>query len=275
MIVTPSCNASALSLRANRTPDSNKIFVGGLAPTVMMAEFRKYFENFGGVVDAVVMFDRHTQRSRGFGFVTFQEDSVVHRIMRSTHEINGKIVEVKRAEPKESRNNRASRGEISGGPPPEAWGAEPAPFSGAPRAQPFGPGRGPTAGYGAENSFPYGSNGAAHFLGANTGTYGQTPYGYSGYGYNAQLYAAPTYGSGRGAQTYSAGTGTAAGSFAGPLPPQVNYPLHGQDGHSQYAQAEYITSDSLRNQQHAQHQVHMQAQQIPQVGEEVYRAQLY
>ena len=30
-----------------------------------------FFEQFGAVLDSVVMFDRETQRSRGFGFITF------------------------------------------------------------------------------------------------------------------------------------------------------------------------------------------------------------
>src|SRR5690349_8554647 len=50
--------------RAARLTELNKIFVGGLAPSVTVAEFKEYFENFGAVVDAVVMFDRQTQRSR-------------------------------------------------------------------------------------------------------------------------------------------------------------------------------------------------------------------
>lgn len=54
--------------------DSKKIFVGGLAPTVTEQDFRRYFQEFGRTTDAVVMMDRDTQRSRGFGFVTFEEE---------------------------------------------------------------------------------------------------------------------------------------------------------------------------------------------------------
>ena len=56
---------------------TKKIFVGGLAPTVDESVFRLYFERFGEVEDAVVMYDHDNKRPRGFGFITFAaEDSV-------------------------------------------------------------------------------------------------------------------------------------------------------------------------------------------------------
>ena len=44
-----------------------KIFVGGLASDVTEKEFGDYFSKFGIVKDAVVMVDRNTGSSRGFG----------------------------------------------------------------------------------------------------------------------------------------------------------------------------------------------------------------
>ena len=32
-----------------------------------------FFEQFGALLDSVVMFDRETKNSRGFGFVTFED----------------------------------------------------------------------------------------------------------------------------------------------------------------------------------------------------------
>mmetsp|Transcript_1535 Transcript_1535/g.3815 ORF Transcript_1535/g.3815 Transcript_1535/m.3815 type:complete len:164 (-) Transcript_1535:1-492(-) len=51
--------------------DSRKLFVGGLPPDVTQAEFKTFFAQFGELLDAVVMFDRESHRSRGFGFVTY------------------------------------------------------------------------------------------------------------------------------------------------------------------------------------------------------------
>ncbi|KAI7729818.1 hypothetical protein M8C21_002717 [Ambrosia artemisiifolia] len=81
---------------------TKKIFVGGLASTVTESDFKKYFDQFGGITDVVVMYDQNTQRPRGFGFITFDSEEEVDRVLIKTfHELNGKMVEVKRAVPKE------------------------------------------------------------------------------------------------------------------------------------------------------------------------------
>lgn len=66
-------------------------------------EFGDYFTQFGAVKDAVVMVDRNTGSSRGFGFITFEKEETVDKVTKQEHEIHGKFVEVKRAEPREAR----------------------------------------------------------------------------------------------------------------------------------------------------------------------------
>ncbi|KAF4381237.1 hypothetical protein G4B88_015503 [Cannabis sativa] len=81
---------------------TRKIFVGGLASTVTESDFKKYFDQFGMITDVVVMYDHNTQRPRGFGFITYDSEEAVDRVLHKTfHELNGKMVEVKRAVPKE------------------------------------------------------------------------------------------------------------------------------------------------------------------------------
>ncbi|XP_010270160.1 PREDICTED: heterogeneous nuclear ribonucleoprotein 1-like isoform X2 [Nelumbo nucifera] len=81
---------------------TKKIFVGGLASTVTESDFKKYFEQFGTITDVVVMYDHNTQRPRGFGFITYDSEEAVEKVLLKTfHELNGKMVEVKRAVPKE------------------------------------------------------------------------------------------------------------------------------------------------------------------------------
>ncbi|KAL3850940.1 hypothetical protein ACJIZ3_012822 [Penstemon smallii] len=81
---------------------TKKIFVGGLASTVTENDFKTYFDQFGTITDVVVMYDHNTQRPRGFGFITYDSEEAVDKVLFKTfHELNGKMVEVKRAVPKE------------------------------------------------------------------------------------------------------------------------------------------------------------------------------
>lgn len=77
----------------------NKIFVGGLAPVTTNESMNAYFSQYGPC-DCVVMMDRQTGRSRGFGFCTFETAEEAQFVMQSTPLIDGKAVECKLCEPK-------------------------------------------------------------------------------------------------------------------------------------------------------------------------------
>ena len=47
-----------------------KIFVGGLAWGTKRDTLKRYFDQFGEILEAVVITDRITGRSKGYGFVT-------------------------------------------------------------------------------------------------------------------------------------------------------------------------------------------------------------
>lgn len=50
-----------------------KVFVGGLSPSSTPGVLREYFGQYGRILDAAVLADGPTKRSRGFGFVEFAE----------------------------------------------------------------------------------------------------------------------------------------------------------------------------------------------------------
>ncbi|KAI4366566.1 hypothetical protein MLD38_022427 [Melastoma candidum] len=50
-----------------------KVFVGGLAWETPTEEMRKYFEQFGEILEAVIINDKVTGKSKGYGFVTFRD----------------------------------------------------------------------------------------------------------------------------------------------------------------------------------------------------------
>ncbi|KAL6959785.1 hypothetical protein U1Q18_039940 [Sarracenia purpurea var. burkii] len=50
-----------------------KVFVGGLAWETQSETLRRHFEQYGEILEAVVITDKHTGRSKGYGFVTFRD----------------------------------------------------------------------------------------------------------------------------------------------------------------------------------------------------------
>ncbi|OAY23076.1 hypothetical protein MANES_18G049700v8 [Manihot esculenta] len=96
---------------------TKKIFVGGLSSSLTEEQFHNYFQRFGKIVDVVVMQDPLTNRPRGFGFVTYDSEESVEKVMLNNfHDLYGRLVEVKRAVPKEgisgSNNNRVAKGGV-------------------------------------------------------------------------------------------------------------------------------------------------------------------
>ncbi|CAM0905262.1 unnamed protein product [Alopecurus aequalis] len=90
---------------------SKKVFIGGLRDNITEEEFRAYFEAFGTVTDVVVIYDSMTSRSRGFGFVTFDSEEAVRKVMgQSFHDLKGARVEAKIAIPKDAQYSRHGRG---------------------------------------------------------------------------------------------------------------------------------------------------------------------
>lgn len=81
---------------------SKKVFVGGLSATTDTDDLNEYFSKFGKVQESMLLYDKQTNRHRGFAFVTFEtEDAAEAVVQKHFHEIKSKIVECKVAQPKE------------------------------------------------------------------------------------------------------------------------------------------------------------------------------
>ncbi|XP_045449457.1 heterogeneous nuclear ribonucleoprotein A1-like [Melitaea cinxia] len=81
---------------------TRKIFIGGLDYRTTDASLKKFYEQWGEIVDVVVMKDPQTKRSRGFGFITYSHSHMVDDAQRNRpHKIDGRVVEPKRAVPRD------------------------------------------------------------------------------------------------------------------------------------------------------------------------------
>ncbi|KAL1820689.1 hypothetical protein ACET3Z_015558 [Daucus carota] len=56
-----------------------KLFVGGLAWETQSPTLHSYFRQFGEILEAVVITDKNTGRSKGYGFVTFRDPESAKR----------------------------------------------------------------------------------------------------------------------------------------------------------------------------------------------------
>ena len=85
-----------------------KLFVGGLPFSMTEDELNDAFAAHGKVASAVIIKDRDTGRSKGFGFVEFENDEegkAAEKALNGT-ELGGRSITVNEARPKEDRPRR-------------------------------------------------------------------------------------------------------------------------------------------------------------------------
>jgi len=138
----------------------SKLFIGGLARHTDENALRQKFEEFGAVEEAVVVKDRDTGRSRGFGFVRYGQEADADAAITAMNniEFDGRTIRVDKA------SERGSGGGGGG----------------------FGGGRGGGGGYGGRGG-GYGGggySGGGGYGGGRDGGYGGQQGGYGGGGYS-------------------------------------------------------------------------------------------
>ncbi|KAK6843494.1 hypothetical protein PG990_004627 [Apiospora arundinis] len=107
----------------------SKLFIGGLAWHTEDTTLRQKFEEFGAIEEAVVVKDRDTGRSRGFGFVRYSQDADAQKAIAAMNnvEFDGRTIRVDRASDTGPRGGGGGRGGFSarGG-----YGQAPMPYGG-------------------------------------------------------------------------------------------------------------------------------------------------
>ena len=97
---------------------SKKLFVGSLSWDTNDEGLRNAFSTHGEVSEAVVISDRHTGRSRGFGFVTFEDDEAADKAIAALNgsQLDGRTIRVDVAQAKQRNGGGGGgRGGYGGG----------------------------------------------------------------------------------------------------------------------------------------------------------------
>ena len=94
-----------------------KLFVGGLPFSTTDDELAQVFGAHGTVASAKVITDRDTGRSKGFGFVEFENDDEGKAAEKALNgsDMGGRSITVNEARPKEDRPRRDFGGGGGGG----------------------------------------------------------------------------------------------------------------------------------------------------------------
>ena len=96
---------------------SKKLFVGSLSWDTNDEGLNAAFSPFGEISEAIVISDRYTGRSRGFGFVTFNDDEAADKAIEALNgtELDGRTIRVDVAQAKERTGGDGGGGGDRGG----------------------------------------------------------------------------------------------------------------------------------------------------------------
>ena len=96
---------------------ANKVFIGGMSWDTSVDGLREAFNEFGEMLDATVITDRDTGRSRGFGFITFaSKESVSKAIAKMNGAVlDGRTLVVNEARERQDRGDGDRRRSGGGG----------------------------------------------------------------------------------------------------------------------------------------------------------------
>ncbi|XP_029469198.1 cold-inducible RNA-binding protein-like isoform X3 [Rhinatrema bivittatum] len=113
------CLVQLLHIRTVTTMASNegKLFIGGLSFDTNEQSLEQVFCKYGQISEVVVVKDRETQRSRGFGFVTYEnaDDAKDALMAMNGKTLDGRQIRVDQAGQSSDNRNRGYRGGSSGG----------------------------------------------------------------------------------------------------------------------------------------------------------------
>lgn len=87
---------------------AKKLFVGNFPWKTTEDDLRNMFSEFGDIEEAIIINDRMSGRSKGFGFVTFGDDAAADAAIAAldNKDMGGRPLKVNEARPKEESGSR-------------------------------------------------------------------------------------------------------------------------------------------------------------------------
>jgi cold-inducible RNA-binding protein len=91
---------------------ATKLYVGNLSPNTTEAQIQDLFKQSGNVVSCILIMDKVTGKSKGFGFVEMGSEAEATKAMADCNgkELDGRALKVNEAKPREERPRGGSGG---------------------------------------------------------------------------------------------------------------------------------------------------------------------
>ncbi|CAK9159355.1 unnamed protein product, partial [Ilex paraguariensis] len=88
-----------------------RCFIGGLSWSTSDRDLKKAFEKFGHLLEANAVFDKASEHSCGFGFVTFDDKKAMEDAIEAMHEmdLDGRTITVDKARPNQGSDRDNDR----------------------------------------------------------------------------------------------------------------------------------------------------------------------
>ena len=87
------------------------LYISNLSYNISDEDLRQLFADYAEITSAIVIMDRETGRSRGFGFVELSDDELAKKAIEELNQASydGKVINITEARPREDRGDRGGR----------------------------------------------------------------------------------------------------------------------------------------------------------------------
>jgi len=92
-----------------------KLYVGNLEWSVTEDDLKTYFSQCGEVEKAMIILNRNTGRSKGFGFVTMADEPAAEKALKTLDgtELNGRVLSIREAKPEGEKTGLVGKNDIN------------------------------------------------------------------------------------------------------------------------------------------------------------------